>query len=436
MPVTTMHTTQMTPDVAVRRRLLRVRRGASLALVAISMTAITGVGALAIDLGMLYKARADALYAAEAGALAGASAFLDYADPFSLAARTEAAERAIEYARRNRILTSPVGATEVAPPEVIPAEMKVRVRVGRVNVGTWFSAIFGESSVPVSAVAAAAVREGDDIECVSPFMIPDSWAEDDTDPNANRWEDSNEEWTYDPNAGDRYNPTQNGFGSNYRNGRTDESGLRYTSDFGRRMTLKRALGNTGSGNGTGGNGNGGNGNGGNGNGNSNGNGNGGGNAQRGLNSWDFWSPDTNGNPPLVEAIEECRDESVGIGDEQQLVPGVRNGVMNDVRDALRDRINADNTTRWDNSTQSIISNLPDWKSSPKVIKVGIYNPELISTFNGSADVEFNNVGLFLLENVDNDVNITGRFLYYVTGTGSGNESESGGSLVKHLVLVE
>ncbi len=86
--------------------------------------------------------------------------------------------------------------------------------------------------------------------------------------------------------------------------------------------------------------------------------------------------------------------------------------------------------------QSIISNLPDWRSSPKVIKVGIYNPELISTFNGSADVEFNNVGLFLLENVDNQDNITGRFLYYVTGSGSGDETASGGSLVKHLVLVE
>ena len=108
MPETTIRS--LISAGAAHPRMLRARRGASLALVAISMTALTGVGALAIDLGMLYKARADALYAAEAGALAGASAFLDYADPFSLAARTEAADRAIEYARRNRILTSPVGA--------------------------------------------------------------------------------------------------------------------------------------------------------------------------------------------------------------------------------------------------------------------------------------------------------------------------------------
>ena len=115
MPVTTMRITQMTPDVAGRQRMLRTRRGASLALVAVSMTAMTGVGALAVDLGMMYKARADALHAAEAGALAGASAFHGLrgsVQPGGAARRP--ADRAIEYARRNRILNSPVGATKSA----------------------------------------------------------------------------------------------------------------------------------------------------------------------------------------------------------------------------------------------------------------------------------------------------------------------------------
>ena len=43
-----------------RRRLVRRNeRGATLALVAVSLTAILGMGALAVDLGMLMKARAD-----------------------------------------------------------------------------------------------------------------------------------------------------------------------------------------------------------------------------------------------------------------------------------------------------------------------------------------------------------------------------------------
>jgi hypothetical protein len=72
-----------------------------------------------------------------------------------------------------------------------------------------------------------------------------------------------------------------------------------------------------------------------------------------------------------------------------------------------------------------------------VIKVSLYNPELPPDLGpGHEEVEFTNVALFLLENVDNQYNITGRFLYYVTGTGGGDEDEAGGSLVKHIRLVE
>lgn len=57
----------------------RTQRGATLVLVAVCLVALTGVGAVVIDLGMLLKARSDAQRAAEAGALAGASAFREYA---------------------------------------------------------------------------------------------------------------------------------------------------------------------------------------------------------------------------------------------------------------------------------------------------------------------------------------------------------------------
>ena len=48
-------------------------------LVAMAMITVGTVAALAIDLGMLYKARSDAQRAAESAALAGASAFVDFA---------------------------------------------------------------------------------------------------------------------------------------------------------------------------------------------------------------------------------------------------------------------------------------------------------------------------------------------------------------------
>ena len=210
----------------------RNRRGASLALAAVCMFALIGVGALAIDLGMLYKARADALYAAEAAALAGASAFLDSPNYNATAVQQEAVDRAREYAHMNRILTDTIS-VGVVTVQVIPAELKVRVKVGPVSVGTWFAAVFDEGLVPVSAVAAAAVEEGDAVDCVSPFMIPDTWAETGEDNVlTNGWEDSAENWTFDAGQGDGYDQSDNGFGSDYRNGQADESSDQYTADYG------------------------------------------------------------------------------------------------------------------------------------------------------------------------------------------------------------
>ena len=54
---------------------LRNERGASIVLVSVMMAALMGMAALAIDLGMLRKARAEAQRAADAAALAGADAF-------------------------------------------------------------------------------------------------------------------------------------------------------------------------------------------------------------------------------------------------------------------------------------------------------------------------------------------------------------------------
>ena len=73
----------------------RGRRGAAMVFIAISLAVLFGFAALAIDLGMLFVAREDAQRAADASALAGASAFLDYAPGD---ATPYAHERAMEYA--------------------------------------------------------------------------------------------------------------------------------------------------------------------------------------------------------------------------------------------------------------------------------------------------------------------------------------------------
>ena len=53
-------------------------RGGTLVLVAVVIVALFGFAALAVDVGMGYTASEEAQRAADAGALAGASAFLDF----------------------------------------------------------------------------------------------------------------------------------------------------------------------------------------------------------------------------------------------------------------------------------------------------------------------------------------------------------------------
>src|SRR3954453_10892576 len=88
------------------------RRGATLVLAALSMVSVGGVAAIVIDLSMLFRARADAQKAAEAGALAGASAFLQYAAADPTAVDTASA-RALRFAEANAILTRMVVSSEV-----------------------------------------------------------------------------------------------------------------------------------------------------------------------------------------------------------------------------------------------------------------------------------------------------------------------------------
>ena len=57
------------------------RRGATAAFVVVTLAALLGMVALAVDVGMLMKVRSDAQRAADAAALAGAQDFMTGSDP-------------------------------------------------------------------------------------------------------------------------------------------------------------------------------------------------------------------------------------------------------------------------------------------------------------------------------------------------------------------
>src|SRR3954469_4843278 len=85
-----------------RGGLVRNRRGSTLALMAVLLFGMLALSALAIDLASLRDARGEAQRAADAIALAGASAFYDL--PQGGATATNAAtDRALTTARKNMV---------------------------------------------------------------------------------------------------------------------------------------------------------------------------------------------------------------------------------------------------------------------------------------------------------------------------------------------
>jgi hypothetical protein len=206
------------------------REGQTLAIVAVMLVGLLAVMALAIDLGMAYTGRAEAQRVADSAALAGASAFLDFVDP--LDAVGDAHDRAEEYAELNYVR----GRTVVAEvPEVrvwvIPDSQRVRVRIQRTGLPTWFARFLGRTEMTVAAIATAHAAAAGSTECAAPFAVPDIWHETTQDTlNVNGIEpwnrrmdfdavdplykglpanNPNEFWSYDPKAdgtGDRYVP--------------------------------------------------------------------------------------------------------------------------------------------------------------------------------------------------------------------------------------
>jgi hypothetical protein len=159
------------------------RGGAVIVVVAITLVLIVGMAAFAIDTGMLLSARADAQRAADAAALAAASAYFD-APVAERAALAEA--RGTDFATRNELLKSQIAADEVAIALVTntAATLRVRATVTRPEVSTFFAGIWGIKTLPVSAAAEAEIGGALIADCLKPFALPekdfttgDKWGE-------------------------------------------------------------------------------------------------------------------------------------------------------------------------------------------------------------------------------------------------------------------
>ena len=179
------------------RRLVRNDSGMSYVFIGMGMTAFLSASMLAIDVGMLMTARNQAQNAADAGALAGATALL-YDNWNDRSPSGPAVTSAIAAATNNKVMA---GIVSVNPADVEfpndpsgePNRVMVTVRrtAARGNpVSTLIAKYFGTATADIGATATAEVSQANAMTCVKPFTVPDRWSERQSPP----WDGSD---TYD-----------------------------------------------------------------------------------------------------------------------------------------------------------------------------------------------------------------------------------------------
>lgn len=150
-------------------------KGQVLVFVALAMFVLLGMAALAIDVGFMYSTKHELQRSADAGALAGASAFTT-GDWNDVAIRTIADARARDYASRDVVIDRALdSAAEVAVS--FPSTDRIQVITSR-NANLFFARIFGMANqlITARAVAQAAVAgPPNNVNCIKPWAIPYPW---------------------------------------------------------------------------------------------------------------------------------------------------------------------------------------------------------------------------------------------------------------------
>ena len=126
-------------------------------LAAVALPALVGFGALAIDMGMLYKTKGELSAAADAAALAGAQELPKKPD--------QAQAMAVDYAKKNGKATDQINVTLAADNRSIEVEIKRTVPLYLANVFAKSNSLVAEKSKAKVSVAAS-------VPWIVPFVIP------------------------------------------------------------------------------------------------------------------------------------------------------------------------------------------------------------------------------------------------------------------------
>ncbi len=163
----------------------RNEKGQVLVLVALAMFVLLGLAALGIDVGYMYTVRNELQRSADAGALAGASAFTtgDWNDT-SMALdhpRGIADARAREFAAKDKVIQTTLNPASEVAVSFDSGPDRIAVVTSR-NADLFFARIFGIANqlITARAVAEAAVVD-QRLPCVKPWGIPYPWNDADGD---------------------------------------------------------------------------------------------------------------------------------------------------------------------------------------------------------------------------------------------------------------
>ncbi len=353
------------------------KRGSTLIMVCVSLTALFAFAVLAIDGAILMTAKNQLQSAADAAALAGASGLL-------AGSQDEAVGRAMDFSSANRAVEQDQTPVVISAGDVTFPESDVcRVRTHRtVATGdplrTYFVRVIspGSTASDMTAVAAAQAFDVCGSKCIKPWVIPD------------RYNDINGDGECDPGE---YDP--------------DVTGYRAPVDVGVEITLKV------------------------------------GNPHQTIAPGIFFPCDFppldneegikpyTGGDMYRQWISECEPFMVEEGDRLQLEPGNMVGPTSQGMDNL---IAQDPGARWDSGTHTVVNSA--FGLSPRIGLVPFFDPTLPPT-SGRKWVTVTKIGAFFIESIKGNGDVTGRFMKVTIGgvpcgTGLGN------SLVKGITLIE
>jgi Flp pilus assembly protein TadG len=379
--------------------LKRDERGFSLVTVGFGFMGLFAASMLAIDVGMLVTARAQAQTAADAGALAGATAlvFNSFTDH---SASGPAVVGAINTATANKVAgRSP----SVIPSDVVfpmnPAtgqsdlvQVTVYRTVSRGNpVATLIATLFGVPEADISATATATAAPAGAQTCVLPFTIPDKWIEKQCSSSTCTWTPSD---SFNMYADQGQNQNVGAALSNpdiyYPPGSKDATGYNPVTDRGVQLVLKNNTQNK---------------------------------VAPGMyNAWDL--PGSEGGDDYRNNIAMCNSNLVEIGD----VMTPENGNMTGpTLQGVQGLVDADPNAYWNDDCNCVKGS--KYPTSPRVRVVPLYDPvkytEGQHTGKSQPVLEVVNYLGFFVEEINGGGEVIGRITPVAGRLGSSGSSPIG-----------